>query len=75
VPGVLVGGSSTDPSIIYTIDYRYDASGNSWDDIDVLKLSGNVAYLQSQTTARRLVGNVIVQNDTAYTTAQEYTGC
>jgi len=73
VPGVLVGGSSTDPTIIYTIDYRWDSLGNSWNDIDVLKLDGGLAYLQSQTTLDGWVGNVIVQNDTAYTTAQEYT--
>ncbi len=73
VPGVLVGGSSTDPSIIYTIDYRWDTIGNSWNDIDVLKLDGGLAYLQSQTTLDGWVGNVIVQDDKAYTTAQEYT--
>jgi hypothetical protein len=73
VPGVLVGGSSTDPSIIYTIDYRWDDLGNSWNDIDVLKLDGGLAHLQSQTTLDGWVGNVIVQSDIAYTTAQEYT--
>jgi len=73
VPGLLVGGSSTDPTIIYTIDYRWDDLGNSWNDLDVLKLDGGLAYLQSQTTLDGWVGNVIVQGNVAYTTAQEYT--
>jgi hypothetical protein len=72
VPGVLVGGSSTDSSILYTLDYRWDSNGNSWDDLDVVKLQGNHAFLQSQTTLDGWVGNVIVQNDVAYTSAQEY---
>ena len=32
VPGVLVGASDTDPSLLYTIDYRWDGNNprNSW---------------------------------------------
>jgi hypothetical protein len=71
VPGVLVGASSEDPSILYFTDYRYD-SNNPRNDIAVCQISGDKAYLQSVTAIDGWVGNVIVQNDKAYMTAQEY---
>jgi hypothetical protein len=72
VPGQLVGASSTDPSILYTIDYRYDSNNNPRNDLDVVQISGGHAYLQSVTQLDGWVGNVIVQNDIAYTSVQEY---
>ncbi len=71
VPGQLVGASATDPSILYTIDYRWD-SNNPRNDLDVVKISGGLAYLQSVTPIDGWVGNVIVQNGFAYTSVQEY---
>jgi hypothetical protein len=72
VPGQLVGASSSDPSILYMIDYRWDQNDHPWNDLDVVKVSGGKAYLQSQTKLDGWVGNVIVQNDIAYTSVQEY---
>jgi hypothetical protein len=72
VPGQLVGASSEDPSILYTIDYRWGDDNNPRNDLDVVKLDGGRAYLQSVTTLDGWVGNVVVQNDIAYASAQEY---
>ncbi len=72
VPGQLVGGSTEDPTILYTIDYRWDSNDNPRNDLDVVKLDGGLAYLQSVTQLDGWVGNVIVQNDIAYTSVQEY---
>ncbi len=47
VPGLLVGASDSDPSLIYTIDYRWSGD-SSINEFDVLKLSGDKAYLQSR---------------------------
>jgi hypothetical protein len=70
VPGVLVGGTD-DGSTLYTIDYRYDGA-NTRNDLDVVKVQGNLAYLQSSTPIDGYVGNVIVRGTTAYATAQIY---
>jgi hypothetical protein len=73
VPGVLVGASTSDPSILYTIDYRWSDSGNNpFNEFDAVKIDGNLAYLQSQTQIDGWVGNVIVQNDKAYMSAEQY---
>jgi hypothetical protein len=72
VPGQLVGASSADPTLLYTIDYRWDESGNAHNDLDVVKLDGGHAYLQSVTQLDGWVGQVIVQNDVAYASVQEY---
>ncbi len=72
VPGQLVGASSTDPSVLYTVDYNWDSNGNPRNDLDVVKISGGRAYLQSRTKLDGWVGNVIIQNDVAYTSVQEY---
>jgi hypothetical protein len=73
VPGVLVGGSATDSSILYTIDYRWDsASGNQVNEFDAIKLAGGRAYLQSSTALDGWVGNVFVRGDTAYTSTEKY---
>jgi hypothetical protein len=71
VPGVLVGGSASDPSVLYTIDYRWDGT-NSRDDLDVIKISGSKAYLQSATPLDGYVGNVFVRGTTAYMSATVY---
>ncbi len=71
VPGALVGGSESDPSILYTIDYAWD-SNTSRDFFDVVQVSGNRAYLQSRTPIDGYVGNVIVRGTTAYMTSQVY---
>jgi hypothetical protein len=72
VPGILVGGSQTDNSVIYTVDYDYDSNSNTTNEFDVLKLYGGKAYLQSRTALDGWVGNVFVKGNTAYTSTQRY---
>jgi hypothetical protein len=71
VPGMLVGGSETDPNIIYTVDFRWfgDHSANEF---DVLRLSGNRAVLQSSLSIPGNVGNTFVRGNKAYMSVQQY---
>ncbi len=71
VPGILVGGSRTDPSILYTIDYRWESQEN---DFDVVRVQGSKAYLQSRVALDGWVGSVFLSDDgnTAYTSTQFY---
>lgn len=71
VPGLLVGASSSDPSILYTIDYRWTGNTNE-NELAVIELDGNLAYLQSTITIDGWVGNVFIQNDKAYMSAEHY---
>jgi hypothetical protein len=71
VPGVLVGASNEDPTLLYFADYRWDGT-NPRNDIAVAKIDSGKAYLQGFMPVDGWVGNVIVQNDKAYMTAQEY---
>lgn len=71
VPGLLVGGSSSDPSLLYTIDYRWD--GNvAKDDFDVVRVQGAQAALVSSTPLSGWVGTPFVRGTTAYISAQQY---
>ncbi|HVY36634.1 MAG TPA: beta-propeller domain-containing protein [Polyangia bacterium] len=72
VPGLLVGGSSTDPDLLYTIDYRWDAN-LAKDDFDVVRVQGSQATLLSTTPLAGWVGTTFVRGSTAYVSAQEYT--
>lgn len=73
VPGVLVGGSQTDPSVLYTIDYRWDPNQSyQVNEFDAIKVVGDLAYLQSSTPLDGWVGNVFVRGSTAYTSTQKY---
>src|SRR5262249_16094161 len=49
VPGFLVGGNAADPSIVYTIDYRWGGDGPVVNDFDVVKIHGSTATLLSHT--------------------------
>ena len=71
VPGTLVGASSEDPTMLYFADYDWDGQ-NENDAIAVCQVSGGQCYLQSYTQLDGYVGNVIVQNDKAFMTVQEY---
>jgi hypothetical protein len=71
VPGFLVGGSEDDPSIIYTMDYHWDGTRTN-NDLAVLKLSGDQAYLQGHVSIPGYTGSVFVRGSTAYFSAQEY---
>jgi len=73
VPGMLVGGSQTDPSVIYTIDYRWDSNVSSpINELDALKIKDGLAYLQSRTPLDGWVGEVFVRGSSAFTTVQKY---
>jgi hypothetical protein len=71
VPGVLVGASNEDPTMLYFADYRWWGN-DEHDDIAACKLDGGACYLQSVTELDGYVGNVVIQNDRAYMTVQEY---
>lgn len=72
VPGILAGGSASDPNVIYTIDYKWDGNGSTVDTFNVLYIAGNAAYLQSSIPLDGWVGNVIVSGSTVYTSTQLY---
>jgi hypothetical protein len=72
VPGFLVGASANDPSLIYTLDYRWTGD-SSVNEFDVLKLDGDKAYLQSSIDLPGWVGNTFVKGDRAYMSSQSYT--
>lgn len=71
VPGIMVGASEADPSLVYTIDYRWygDSAKN---ELAVVKLAGDKAYLQGTAVIDGWVGNVHVQGQKAYATAERY---
>ncbi|RYZ07996.1 MAG: hypothetical protein EOO73_09875 [Myxococcales bacterium] len=71
VPGFLVGGSEQDPSIIYTMDYHWDGTTTT-NDLAVLKLNGDRAYLQGHVAIPGNTGNVFVQGSTAFFSAQTW---
>ncbi len=71
VPGMLVGASETDPSVVYTIDYRWTGDDES-NEFDVLKLAGGHAYLQGTVTLPGYVGNTFVRGPKAYLSSQTY---
>jgi hypothetical protein len=71
VPGILVGASETDPSLLYFIDYRWDRDIQA-DDFAVARLQGDKVHLQSSTRIDGWVGNVFVRGNKAYFSAQEY---
>lgn len=71
VPGLIVGGNAADPSIIYTIDYRWDGE-TATNDFDVLRLRGSTATLLSHTPIHGWVGSTFVRGTQAYVSAQQY---
>ena len=72
VPGIMVGASTTDPSILYTVDYRWYGDSTK-DELAVVKIKGDKAYLQGSTIIDGYVGQVFVQGNKAYASAQRYT--
>ncbi|MBC7977948.1 MAG: beta-propeller domain-containing protein, partial [Myxococcales bacterium] len=71
VPGLIVGGDASDPSIVYTIDYRWNGE-QAVNDFDVLKIRGSSATLLSHTTIRGWVGSTFIRGDQAYMSSQHY---
>jgi len=73
VPGMLVGGSQNDPSILYTVDYHWDPTVSSpVNEFDAVKVHNGRAYLQSRTPLSGWAGTIYVRGSTAYTTLQKY---
>jgi hypothetical protein len=72
VPGFLVGGDASDPSIVYTIDYRWDVGDMPVNDFDVLRITGSWATLLSHTTIDGWVGSTFVRGTQAYLSAQRW---
>ena len=71
VPGILVGADQTDPSIVYTMDYQW-TNNQVTNLFDVLKLSGDQAYLQASVAVPGWVGNTFVQGSMAYFSVENY---
>jgi hypothetical protein len=71
VPGMLVGGSESDPSILYFIDYRYDGE-RGWNELDVARVRGDVATLVARVAFDGWVGGTVVRGDRAYLTEQQW---
>jgi hypothetical protein len=72
VPGMLVGGSETDPSLIYTVDFRWFGDHGS-NEFDVLRIQGSKAVLQSSLSIPGNVGSTFVRGNKAYMSVQQYT--
>ncbi len=72
VPGLLVGGDPDDPSIVYTIDYRWGSRDTPENDFDVLRIRGSRATLLSHVTIDGWVGSTFVRGKQAYLSAQRW---
>lgn len=72
VPGLLVGGDANDPSLVYTIDYRWDAGDTAVNDFDVLRIHGARATLVSHTAIDGWVGSTFVRGTAAYLSSQQW---
>ena len=73
VPGVLVGASQSDPSILYMIDYRWYDDGSPGDEFATVKIDGGKAYLQSEIKLEGWVGKVVTRGSTAIMSSEKYT--
>ena len=72
VPGLLVGGDASDPSLIYTVDYRWDGDDNPIDDFNVVRISGDEATLISHIAIDGWAGSTFVKGTQAYLSAQKW---
>ena len=71
VPGMLVGADANDDHLLYTVDYRWDGQTPK-NDFNVVRISGDVATLQSTTRVSGWTGTTFIQGTTAYVSAQRY---
>jgi hypothetical protein len=72
VPGLLVGGNASDPSLIYTIDYRWGDSDRQLNEFNVLRVHDGVATLVSHTPIEGWVGSTFVSGTQAYLSSQKW---
>ncbi|MBX3197001.1 MAG: beta-propeller domain-containing protein [Labilithrix sp.] len=75
VPGLLVGASEADPSLLYFVDYRWhdDYAVAPKNELAAARLVGDEARLESTTPLDGWVGGVFLRGARAYASAQEYT--
>ncbi|HEX4458522.1 MAG TPA: beta-propeller domain-containing protein [Polyangia bacterium] len=72
-PGILVGGSASDPSLLYTIDYHWDWNSNFVrNELDVVRVSGHTAQLVGRASVDGWIGQTFISGTTAYMAAQHY---
>jgi hypothetical protein len=72
VPGLVIGGSASDPSILYTIDYAWD-NDNAANDLAVVRVhDGRWAERLGRVRIPGYVGSTYIVGDTAYLSAQRY---
>ncbi|MCC6807151.1 MAG: beta-propeller domain-containing protein [Deltaproteobacteria bacterium] len=71
VPGILVGGSEKDPSLLYTMDYRWLDDGVV-NELAVVRVNGAKAKLLGTKQLDGASGSVFVRGETAYMSAQDY---
>jgi hypothetical protein len=71
VPGLLVGGSDSDPTLLYTIDYRW-YTDHAVNDFDVIRVHGNYAELLSKTELDGWVGETFFSGTKAYMSTTQY---
>jgi hypothetical protein len=69
VPGVLVGASATDPTILYTADYYYDDT-DAVNSFAAVKVDGSTATLIGTVAVQGWMGNVFVRGNQAYTSTE-----
>jgi hypothetical protein len=72
VPGLIVGGDASDPSLVYAMDYRWEADDRPSNDFDVLRLHDGRATLVSRTRIDGWVGATFVRGAQAYLTAERW---
>lgn len=71
VPGILVGGSETDPSLLYFVDYRWFGDERH-DEFSVARIQNDKAHLLGTAPLDGYTGSVFVRGNKAYFSAQEY---
>ncbi len=69
VPGLLAGASTSDPNVLYFLDYQY-LNNTTRNRFNVARLAGGKAILQSSLSLDGYLGNLFVQNNRVYTSYQ-----
>jgi hypothetical protein len=66
VPGLVVGAREADPSIMFTIDFRYDDEFGLYDQLDVVRIQAEQAEILSAVPLGGYAGRPVVQADQVY---------
>lgn len=70
VPGLMIGADAGDPSIVYTVDYRWRTDDNPVNELDVVQIRGGRARLLSHTPLPGYVGTTFLSGDHAYVSTE-----